>query len=174
MTFCVTCGEKLPRRAEYCPKCGHQITTKTTAATSGASTTTRTMEKKDYSDIGSVLILLGGILSILFSLFSILGFAFMFIWSGIMHSWMGRSTMWSQWGVPMAFGGWLMGFILVGSIISIIMGIIAIMAFRKIRSGEIKYGGTIALIIGVIMLVTMNWLGALITLVGGILCYTSQ
>lgn len=174
MTFCVTCGEKLPRRAEYCPKCGHQITTKTTASTSGTTTTTNTLEKKDYSDIGSVLILLGGILSILFSLFSILGFAFMFIWSGMMHSWIERSTMWSQWGVPMTFGGWLMGFILIGSVISMIIGIIAIMAFRKIRSGEIKYGGTIALIIGVIMLVTMNWLGALVTLVGGILCYTSQ
>jgi uncharacterized YccA/Bax inhibitor family protein len=162
MVFCIKCGKEIPEGAEFCPSCGTQITS------AGKS------EKSDYSGIGGTLILIGGILAIIFSLFAIIGIAFMSYWGGMMGGWMGMPRMMDRWSMPMAFGGWIFGFMAMGIIISIILGILAFYAYRKIRAGEIKNGGTIAIILGIAMLLTMNWLAGFVTLIGGILCYTSK
>jgi hypothetical protein len=155
------CGTKLPKGAEFCSKCGLQVS-------SGAKD-----EKKDYSGIGGTLILVGGILGLVLSIIPL-----MFMW--MMRYWMGMRSFgrWTEmpggWNGPMVFGGWMMGFMVGAAIISIVLGILAIFAYRKVRSGEVKNGGIIAIILGVIMLVTMNWLQGIIILIGGVLCYTSK
>jgi predicted nucleic acid-binding Zn ribbon protein len=162
MAFCIKCGKEIPEGAEFCPNCGTQIAS------------AEKLEKSDYSGIGGTLILIGGILAIIFSFFSIIGATFMSYWGGMMGGWSGMPHMMGRWGMPMAFGGWILGLWAMGAIISIILGILAIYAYRKIRVGEIRSGGTIAIVLGIIMLVTMNWLAGFITLIGGILCYTSK
>jgi len=163
------CGEKVPEDAEFCPKCGGQITGLTEA------------KKQDYSGIGGTLVLIGGILAIIFSIFPL---TFMLLWRGMMWGWMDMPHMWDkwggdgwqQWGMPWMTGAWgfVMGFMIIGAIISIVMGIVAIYAYKRVRDGEIKNGGIIAIILGVIMLVTSNWLPGILILIGGILCYTSK
>jgi len=61
-----------------------------------------------------------------------------------------------------------------GAIISMVLGTLAIYAYNKVKRGDIKNGEMIAIILGVIMLTTANWLPRIITLIGGILCYTSK
>ena len=162
MTFCIKCGKEIPKGAEYCPNCGEQISTSVES------------EKSDYTGIGSVLILIGGIIAIISSIFSTLALTFMSFWTGTIDGWTRMPHMMGRWGMPMVFGGWITNFMVIGAIISIILGVIAIYACRKVRGGEVKNGGTLAIILGIIMLITMNWFAGLITLIGGILCYTSK
>jgi len=39
---------------------------------------------------------------------------------------------------------------------------------------DVKNGGVIAVILSVIILATMSWLPGIVTLIGGVLCYTSK
>jgi len=157
MAFCVKCGAEIPEGAAFCPKCGTPV---------GAAAR---VEKRDHSGIGGTLILVGGILALIFS---IAPFIFMGMW-GRWTGWMGGMGPWMG-NMPFNIARWMMGFIIAGAIISAVLGIVAIYAYQKVRAGKIKSGGTIAVVIGVLMLVTMNWVTGIITLVGGILCYTSE
>ncbi len=166
MTFCIKCGNKVPKDAEFCSKCGTRV---------GAFTKP---EKTDYSGIGGTLILVGGILSIVFSIAPL---AFTLFWRSLIKTWVNMPIMWERWGdmdaqwtLPLAMSNWILGFIIVSAVISIILGIVAIYAYKKVRGDEIKTGSTIAIILGVLMLVTMSWLPGIITIIGGILCYTSK
>ncbi|MCW3974662.1 MAG: zinc ribbon domain-containing protein [Candidatus Bathyarchaeota archaeon] len=161
MAFCIKCGKEIPEGAEFCPNCGTQIAS------------TEKSEKNEYLGIGGTLILIGGILAIIFSFFSIIGATYMSYWGGMMGGWSRMPHMMGRWGMPMIFGDWILG-LAIGAIISIILGILAIYVYGKIRAGEVRSGGTIAIVIGIIMLVTMNWLPGFVTLIGGILCYTSK
>lgn len=164
MTFCAKCGKEMPEGAQFCPNCGGQVGAPTRA------------EKHAYSDIGSTLVLIGGILAIISAVFPL---AMVSVWRGMMGAWM-KSGMWGRWAVPevwympMMVWNWIAGFMMVGAVISVVLGIIAIYTYNRVRGGDIKTGGTIAIILGVVMLVTMSWLSGIITLVGGILCYTSK
>ncbi len=90
-----------------------------------------------------------------------------------MGRWMGMYSMWNKWNIPLAIWSWIIEFMVVGAIISIVLGIMTIFAYTRVRSGDLKTGGAIAIILGIIMLVTMNWLTGIITLIGGILCERS-
>jgi len=62
----------------------------------------------------------------------------------------------------------------IGAIISIVLGIVALYAFVRVKSGAARTGGAIAIVLGIIMLITMNWITGIITLIGGILCERSE
>lgn len=160
MPFCVKCGEKISEDAEFCTKCGTRVGS--VAA-----------EKKDYSGTGGTLTLIGGILAIVFA---ILPLVFISMLGGMMGGWMSEMGGWGGmnggWNMP--FYGWIRVFTMIGAIVSIVLGIIAILAWQRVKVGEVKNGGIIAIIVGVLMLFTMSWLPGIITLVGGILCYTSK
>jgi len=118
------------------------------------------------------LVLVGGILAIVSS---VLPLAIIPLWSGMMKGWMEMFSMWGMQGVPLwPFLEWVVWLTAVRAAVGVLLGIIAIYAYTRVRVGQIKTGGTIATILGVIMLVTMGWLSGIITLVGGILCYTSK
>jgi hypothetical protein len=160
MAFCAKCGAEIPEGAGFCPKCGTQVGVLSKP------------EKQDYSGIGGALMLVGGILAVVSSIFPL---AFVPLWSGMMKGWMEMFGMWSTRGMPFwPVLDWVIWFIVARAAISVVLGIVAIYAYTRVRAGEIKTGGTIATILGVIMLVTMGWLSGIITLVGGILCYTSK
>lgn len=55
------------------------------------------------------------------------------------------------------------------SIVTIILGIVVIYSATMIRSGEIKSGGTIALVIGVFSLLFGAWLGGILASIAGII-----
>ena len=155
------CGAEIPEGAEFCQKCGTKV---------GIMAT----EKTDYSKTGGTLTLIGGILAIVFSLFPL---AFMSMWGGMMGGWMGDMGRWGGmdggWNMPMMLG-WIRGFAIIGAIVSIVLGILAILAWQRVKGGAVKSGGTIAIIVGVLMLITMSWLPGILTLIGGVLCYTSK
>lgn len=160
MAFCAKCGAEIPEGAGFCPKCGAQVGVLIKP------------EKQDYSRIGGTLVLLGGILSVVSS---VLPLAIVPLWSGMMRGWMEMFGMWGTRGMPFwPVLDWVIWFTVARAAVSVVLGIVAIYAYMRVRAGEIKTGGTIATILGVIMLVTMGWLSGIITLVGGILCYTSR
>jgi len=84
MTFCMKWGAEIPEGAAFCPKCGAQVSAKAS------------VEKKDYSGTGGMLILIGGILSIIFSIIPILmgGFWGMFGIAGMRG---GMPGLWESW-----------------------------------------------------------------------------
>lgn len=125
-------------------------------------------EKQDYSGIGGVLMLAGGILAIVSSL---LPLAFMPLVRGILS---GVARMPEVPFMPLAIWNWIMGFMLFGAVISVVLGIFGIYAYMRVKGGDVKTGGTIGIIAGVILLVTGGLLTGIITLIGGILCYTSK
>ena len=167
MPFCMKCGEELPEGAEFCPKCG------TRAA--GVSKP----EKKDYSNIGGTLIMVGGVLNIVLPLLSVT-FALLF-WGTMIRRFVEIPEIWIRWGAeplvsrlfPEAFR-LAMGLAIAGAVVSIVLGILAIYSYKRVKGGDIKNGGLIAIILGVIMIATASWLPGVITLLGGILCYTSK
>jgi hypothetical protein len=160
MAFCAKCGAKIPEGAGFCPQCGTQV------GVLGKP------EKQDYSQVGGTLVLVGGILGVVSS---VLPLAIIPLVSGMMRGWMQIFRMWGMQGVPfwpvLEWVGW---FTVARAAVGVVLGIIAIYAYTRIRAGQIKTGGTIATILGAIMLLTMGWLSGIITLVGGILCYTSK
>jgi len=167
MPFCMNCGEKLAEGAESCPKCGTQVPA------------VFKPEKKDYSNIGGTLIMVGGVLNIVLPLLS-LTFALLF-WGTMIRRFVEIPEIWIRWGAepwvsrlfPEAFR-LAMGLAIAGAVISIVLGILAIYSYNRVKGGDIKNGGLIAIILGVVMIATASWLPGVITLLGGILCYTSK
>jgi len=74
-------------------------------------------------------------------------------------------------------GDWITGVVALWAILSGVMmsvlGVVALYAYNRIRQGDLRTGGIIAIIVGVIMLATTHWLPGILTLVGGVLCYIS-
>ena len=167
MPYCIKCGEKHPEGAESCPRCGTQV--------AGVPKP----EKKDYSNIGGTLIMVGGVLNIVLPLLS-LTFALLF-WGTMIRRFVEIPEIWIRWGaepwisrlIPEAFR-LAMGLAIAGALISIVLGILAIYSYNRVKGGDIKNGGIIATILGVLMIATANWMPGVITLLGGILCYTSK
>ena len=161
MTYCAKCGEKLPEGARVCPKCDTPVPG---ASASGATA----IERKDHLTVGAVggaLILIGGILAIVLNIIPLLSMLFM----GQTMRQMMESAAWSRWGMQ-AWGA-IMAFFTIGAIVTIILGIIAIYAFTKVRAGRSRVGGIIAIVAAIIMLVTLNWIPGIVTIAGGVLCY---
>jgi ribosomal protein L40E len=156
MVFCAKCGAEIPEGAGFCPKCGTQV---------GALPKP---ERQDYSGIGAILILAGGILAIVSSL---LPLAYMPLIRGIL------SEVTRMPGLPffvLGMWNWIMGLVLVGALISVVLGILAVYAFTRVRRGDVKAGGAIGIIAGVILLVTGGPISGVVTIIGGVLCYTSK
>jgi len=112
--------------------------------------------------------LAGGLLAIVSSL---LRLAYMPLIRGILSA-VARTS-----GVPFFVLGmwdWIMGLVLVGAVISVVLGILTVYAFMRVRKGDVKIGGTIGIVAGVILLVTGGALSGIIAIIGGILCYTSK
>jgi hypothetical protein len=139
------------------------------------------MEKSTLSKIetnhlalGSILVLVGGVLAVIFSLLR-LGTAFFL--RRIMTEWIGNPLMPARFGrfasLMPHMARWVLGFMIIGSIVSVVLGIIAIYAYTRVKGGKTKSGGLIAIIVGIIMLVGTHWLVGVITLVGGVICYAS-
>jgi len=156
MVFCVKCGAEIPEGAGFCPKCGTQVGVLSTP------------EKRNHSEMGGALVLVGGILAIVSSFVSL---AIVPLLSG-MRGWM--SGLPGMQTIPWPVLEWVTWLIIAKAAASVVLGIITIYAYARVRTGQIKTGGTIATILGVIMLVTTDWLSGIITLAGGILCYTSK
>ena len=112
--------------------------------------------------------LAGGILSIVTSL---LPFAFMPLIRGILA---GVTRLPDFPLFVLGMWDWITKIVLVGAVASVLLGIFAIYAFMKVRKGDVKTGGTIGIIAGVILLVTGGTISGIITIIGGILCYTSK
>jgi len=125
-------------------------------------------EKKDYSGIGGLLILIGGILAVISSVFRL---ALAFFLRRIILEWivLGRIDL-----IVPYMARWILGFMIIGTIVIIILGIIAIYAYTRVKGGKVENGGLIAIIVGAIMLVSMHWIPGIITLIGGVLCYKSK
>ncbi len=66
------------------------------------------------------------------------------------------------------------GFLAVGAIISLVLGIVAIYAYTRVKHDKVNSGGLIAIVVGIIMMVTTNWITGVITLIGGVICYASK
>ena len=65
------------------------------------------------------------------------------------------------------------GFFLIGAIVGLVLGIAAIYAYTRAKH-DLKNGGLIAIVVGIVMMATTNWFTGVITLVGGVICYTSK
>jgi len=131
-------------------------------------------ERKDCSILGSLLILIGGILAIISSLSRLI---FTFFLRRVMLRGVETSAAMDRWGrglmaSHMARG--ILGFAFIGAIITIIVGIVAVYSYTKVKGGSVKNGGLIAIIVAIMMLVTTHWIAGILTLIGGILCYTSE
>ena len=132
------------------------------------------MENKNYSGIGSLLVLIGGILAIIFA-FGRMFFTFLLRRALIARGAQflsGRARFSGFMATHFARG--FLGLMFIGAIVAIIVGILAIIGYMKIKGRSMKNGALIAIIAAIIMLVTTNWIPGIITLIGGIICYASE
>ncbi|MBS7626266.1 zinc ribbon domain-containing protein [Candidatus Bathyarchaeota archaeon] len=159
MVYCMKCGVEIPDGALHCPRCGLEV---------GCFPKS---EGHDYSGVGGVLILAGGILAIVFALIPLL---LMQLWIGGFSRLMGGHMMWDRWMMPTAIGGWIIGFMMFGALISLVLGVVAVYSYSKVRRGGLKTGGTVAIVAGILMMVAMNWIPGIMVLIGGVLCHTSR
>lgn len=161
LPFCSKCGAELPVGAAFCPKCGTQV---------GALPKP---ENKDHTGAGSILVLAGGILCVISSILSVAVMPFI---RGILTTALSRVTINSGFPfLPVAILNWVMGFILIRAVLGVVLGLVVIYAYIRLRTGHLKTGGIIAIVAGVLLFVSgEGFISGLITLVGGILCYTSK
>jgi hypothetical protein len=161
LPFCSKCSAEVPVGAAFCPKCGTQV-----AALPKP-------EKKNYPGVGGILVLAGGILSIISSILSLAVMPFI---RGVLSNVFSRVTVNPAVPfLPLAIVNWIMGFILLRAVLGVVLGILVIYAYTRLRTGDLKTGGIIAIVAGVLLFVGGGGvISGLITLVGGILCYTSK
>ena len=161
LSFCSKCGAEVPVAAAFCPKCGTQVVESPKP------------EKKDYTGVGSILVLAGGILCIISSILSVVVIPLI---RGILTTTLSRVTINSGFPfLPVAILNWVMGFILIRAVLGVVLGIVVIYAYIRLRAGDLKTGGTIAIVAGVLLFVSGGgFISGLLALVGGIFCYTSK
>lgn len=128
----------------------------------------------NHSALGGILVLIGGVLAMIFSVARL---AITFFLRRIMLQWTGNPMMAIRWGRIGALmphmARWILGFMIIGAIVSVVLGIIAIYAYTRVKGGKARSGGLIAIVVGIIMLVSTHWVVGVITLVGGVICYLS-
>jgi len=141
--------------------------------------------KEEYKEGAYILSLLGGIFITVQSLLwgfgmGMMGGLGMMGGSGIFGPTMGSRGMYEHmveemgeeaiqgiwWSGTGGIYSWLFGAL---AIVTIILGIVVIYSATLIRRGEIKSGGTIALVIGVFSLLFGAWLGGLLASIAGII-----
>lgn len=124
--------------------------------------------------LGSILVLIGGVLTVIFSL---LRMGITFVLRRIMLEWIGNPMIPQRLGrlasLMPHMARLILGFMIIGSTVSIVLGIVAIYAYTRVKGGKARSGAIIAIIVGIIMLVTTHWLTGVITLAGGVICYVS-
>jgi hypothetical protein len=137
-------------------------------------------EIHDHSGMGSGLIFLGGILALIFPIFPL---AFIFLlrdYVGVLLERLGSLIISnyseSDFCINIAphLTNWIIIFITIGAIFTIILGIISIYAYTMVKRGKLRSGGLLATVAGVGMFATIHWIPGFITIIGGVLCYTSS
>jgi len=128
--------------------------------------------ESSHPQVGSILILAGGILAIIaFAIRAVFMLLVRAFWARIARPMilqrLGQSA-----PAVVGMARWVYGFMVIGAIATIVLGIIAIYAYTRVKNGKVQNGGLIAIVVGIIMLVSTHWLAGILTLVGGILCYT--
>jgi ribosomal protein L40E len=161
LPFCSKCGAEVPVWAAFCPKCGTQV---------GESPKP---EKKNYTGVGSILVLAGGILCIISSILSVVVMPFVRV---VLTTALSRVATNSGFRfLPVGILNWIMGFIFFRAVLGVVLGIVVIYAYIRLRAGDLKTGGTIAIVAGVLLFVSGGGvISGLLALVGGIFCYTSK
>jgi hypothetical protein len=123
---------------------------------------------------GGILIFIGGILALAFPIFPIswifLSHAMVGEWFEILGRYVASGGIT---GVPQ-MGAFIVMFILVSSVVTIILGALAMVAYTYVRSGSVKEGGRAALVVGVAMIATSHFVPGILTMIGGVLCYSSK
>jgi len=124
----------------------------------------------NYPNIGRILILVGGILAIVASAARVV---FMFVARALRPPIARPMVLPSGQSAPAVVGvaRWGYGLMVIGAIVTIVLGIIAIYAYTRVKNGKVQDGGLIAIVVGIIMVVATHWLAGILTLIGGILCY---
>jgi uncharacterized membrane protein len=128
--FFTKCGAEIPEGSSFCPKCGAQIAP-TPAGPAGPT-------RRRHSDLGGALVIIGGVVAIIGSLAAIPAMLFLSTAGpGFLGGMMGGFGGMMRWLIPRVMG-WL---ILVGVVVGIVLGVLAIYAGSKIRSGESEKRG---------------------------------
>jgi len=130
--------------------------------------------ESNNSRVGSLFILTGGILAVVFSAAHVF---FTLLVGRALRTWMAGPMVWERRGANIFsmihMGRLMFGFMVIGAIASIILGVVAIYAYTRVKTGKVQNGGLIAIIVGIIIMASTHWLVGILTLVGVILCYTS-
>jgi len=131
--------------------------------------------KTDHSALGGILVLIGGVLALVFSVSRLAITLFMqrFVLRWVGNPMMGERWDRGGWAIPHMARG-ILGFVAIGAVVGLVLGIVAIYAYTRVKRDKVKNGGLIAIVVGTIMLVSMNWIAGVMTLVGGIICYVSK
>ena len=130
--------------------------------------------ESNNSRVGSLFILTGGILAVVFSAAHVF---FTLLVGRALRTWMAGPMVWERRGANIFsmihMGRLMFGFMVIGAVASIILGVVAIYAYTRVKTGKVQNGGLIAIIVGIIIMASTHWLVGILTLVGVILCYTS-
>lgn len=158
MAFCPQCGAGIAEGARYCSACGSSL------AGSGlppAPAGPAPQAARRDTGLAELLILVGAVLSLvvpvlLAAVFFGLGATF--------------------WFVPFAsMPGAVMGLIAVAFLVlGLVWMLLALFARSLIRQGDLEKGGVVAVVVGVLMILTGGLVSGLLVVVGGILAWTAR
>jgi hypothetical protein len=132
-------------------------------------------EKRDHSQLGSILIFTGGILALIFPIFPI---TLMFLLRQDIGEWFENIGVWiigsgGAFAIP-RLPAFILFFVAIGAISTIIFGAVAIAAYTSVKRGRTREGGLVAILAGVAMIASLHWIPGIIATIGGALCYNSS
>jgi hypothetical protein len=132
-------------------------------------------EKKSHSESGSLLIFVGGILALIFPVFPL---TLILLLRQDVGDWFEAIGVWiigsgSAFAIP-RLPAFIMFFVAVGAIATIVFGVVAVSAYTWVRRGRAREGGLVAVMAGVAMIASLHWIPGIITAIGGALCYNSN
>jgi hypothetical protein len=130
-------------------------------------------EQRDHSFIGGGLVLIGGILALIFPIFPL---ALTFLLRGFVVE-LFETIVVLLGGSNVALphlAEWILAFVAIGALVTIILGVVAIYAYGLIKNGKLRSGGLAAIAAGVGMVATLHWIPGIVTIIGGVLCHISS
>ncbi len=131
--------------------------------------------RKDHSELGGILIFIGGIMALIFPVFPL---SLTLLMRQDLGEWFENVGVWiTGSGGALAIPhlpAFVVVFVAVGAIATVLFGIIAVSAYTWVRRGEVREGGLVAIMAGTAMIASLHWIPGIITVFGGVLCYNSN
>lgn len=156
MGYCPECGSEVRDDANFCPECGASLGEETRKDTSTAEN----------------LVLVGAVVAFIWpAIWLAMAWSQSAMFDGF-SSWFGSPDGSGPMVMFQGFAAFYWIFAIVLALVSVVLGVLALIGRKKVREGDVEDGGVLALISGVLLFVFGSFVAGILVAVGGFLVWS--